>query len=1859
MAERGRGRGRARGPFRGGRGNTGPDRRTFDDKRDVPWKLVLGYRRLQELKDKTPQDVALTLGKYRNALKEALNQGEHDANITALFLRCIAKATECDSLKETIIQVFVILEDSKFFKMSLSLYIMSAMNETSPQKQAAFKEPFRDLMTIVKEFRLKMPQSIVSIIGLNAILGQTFTFLRETSSEAIDDELWDMYQDYKESQEHALKRQVKKRAEKNTRQEIDNEEDPPDDFRELKIFPDSTDMQIESKPFLRRNKKTGGYENLDHYLDVQFRLLREDFIGPLREGIKEYIETIHTTGRASKRLQELRIYTNVQIISPVCNNSGLCRRVSFDCKGMKRIRWESSRRLIYGSLVCLSSDNFQTLLFATVAERDLKSIRKGLIDLKFEASNRIVSNIPKDTVFVMAETTAYFEAYRHVLQGLQNVHEGDMPFEKYIVRCDSEMSLPAYLRQNPTARFDLRPLVDDEIILRGRKNIPGYREENAREITYNFSPKSAEARRVKVDDLKTWPVADLFHLDMSQYRAVQNALSREFAIIQGPPGTGKTYIGLKVVKALLHNRSLWNTDRAQGVEDNRPLLVVCYTNHALDQFLEGILSFFKGDILRLGSRSSSELMKQLNINNMRMTMRKRREVPREVHLARMRTKHEMKALQDEINKISERMEMAKRELLHEDTLQLVMGNFYSRLVSGFEFRVREIMRYEFDWNKKKHQSAIVEWLGYGDMLIVGNDQDMIGNENQNKMNEQQNEDQNAENENEEEPDQLMDEFINVIDELDAEMNMRQLDVDDLDIEEDEEPLVAMLREQVQNIDLGTQRPIVALDVSNLDTEDKTPMAGQWQMTKEQKKRMKKTLRKELASNDRMTEEEVSRVSRRFDMWTLSQKNKWRLYRYWVNAFCDNLQEKIRGKENQFQTACNEYNEVLMQEDREIMRHSTVIGLTTTCAARYQSVLQDIGPRIIVVEEAAEVLEAHIVTTLSRRCEHLILIGDHQQLKPNPTVYKLATKFNLELSLFERMIRNNLEYDCLQFQHRMRPDISRMMRKIYPELRDDDVVKSYDDVKGIANNVFFIDHKNPESNDEDLKSHSNEHEAEFVVALCRYLILQGYDREQITVLTLYSGQLFALRKKMPKTFFEGVRVTVVDNFQGEENDIIILSLVRSNEDGKIGFLSIDNRVCVALSRAKMGMYVIGNFSLLSDKSKLWCSIIDHARGHQFLGDALPLYCQNHPSDAMIMASESSDFKKAPEGGCMKACEFRLPCRHTCARACHTYDRDHQEYECNKACTKTICQNGHRCKRRCNQECGKCHEMVEKVLPKCRHKQFVPCYVDPANWRCTAKCPERLLCGHPCTNLCGEGHTERCSVKVSITWDCGHSASISCFQKDTTRCTIKCNERLECGDICKGTCGECYQKRLHQPCTQPCKRPLVCEHPCGDRCSNCPPCTRQCENRCKHSFCGKKCGELCVPCAELCEWQCRHHRCEKICSEPCERPRCNKPCRKTLQCGHQCIGLCGEPCPTLCKVCHRDIVTEVFLGSEDEENARYVQLEDCGHVFEYTDLDHWMDNVRSEGSDAAVKLKECPRCKTAIRRNLRYGNMIKQALRDVEDVKRQMLGNDRRKRELERGIFRELPLLPVRYARKIKEFYENLTKGPYDENTLSAIQNQITIIRQVEELKQNFEKDRSSPAFKVIYDKGLESLDDCISFTLRIRRYFTTQETSDLNNELERLDKLRTFLKFKERKRTLETPLSRELSLDFMTLEQYLTKGPYKTERNEFIRRTFRRLTEVIPSSGLGITDTERKAIVAAIGLGQGHWFKCPNGHIYAIADCGGATVESRCPECGSTIGGTGHQLRSDNRLASEMDGASHPAWSEQANMGNYDPFQIRF
>ena len=96
----------------------------------------------------------------------------------------------------------------------------------------------------------------------------------------------------------------------------------------------------------------------------------------------------------------------------------------------------------------------------------------------------------------------------------------------------------------------------------------------------------------------------------------------------------------------------------------------------------------------------------------------------------------------------------------------------------------------------------------------------------------------------------------------------------------------------------------------------------------------------------------------------------------------------------------------------------------------------------------------------------------------------------------------------------------------------------------------------------------------------YLTQQGYKGSQITILSLYASHLLLLKQMHHNSYSRSERmahvaITTVDSYQGLENDIVLVSLVRSNDQAVIGFLHIMNRVYVPLCRARYGMYLFGN------------------------------------------------------------------------------------------------------------------------------------------------------------------------------------------------------------------------------------------------------------------------------------------------------------------------------------------------------------------------------------------------------------------------------------------------------------------------------------------------------------------------------------------------------------------------------------------------------------------------------------------------------------------------------------------------------------
>ncbi|XP_068707528.1 NFX1-type zinc finger-containing protein 1-like [Montipora foliosa] len=1001
--------------------------------------------------------------------------------------------------------------------------------------------------------------------------------------------------------------------------------------------------------------------------------------------------------------------------------------------------------------------------------------------------------------------------------------------------------------------------------------------------------------------------------------------------------------------------------------------------------------------------------------------------------------------------------------------------------------------------------------------------------------------------------------------------------------------------------------------------------------------------------------------------SLSIKDRWRLYRRWLS---ESYGHTVSLYQEQFDAGAKKMKDIKNLEDLEILKNADVVGMTATGAAKFRSLLQRLKPRITIVEEAAEVLESHIVTTLTPGCQHLILIGDHQQLRPNPTVFDLAKNYNLDVSLFERMVDNGMPFKRLRLQHRMRPEISKMLEHIYvnPKLENHESVLHFENIKGVARNMFFVGHDHGGDFLEEGRSRSNEHEAKFLASLCRYLILQGYDREKITVLTAYTGQLIQLKKEMPKDFFRGVRVCAVDNFQGEENDIILLSLVRSNEEGKIGFLQTENCVCVALSRAKKGFFCIGNISFLKEKSTLWRKIIDDMEEEGNVGKALTLTCQNHPRN-VIHAACAEDFRQAPEGGCTVPCNTRLECGHVCEMACHPTDPKHEEYKCKKPFAKSLCTLNHKCKKRCFQECGPCAQPVEKFL-SCGHIQMVPCFKDPSEVKCNSPCEEILQCLHQCQNVCSEDCTVKCATIVKKIWPCGHENDAKCHENPLhISCNATCGVTLKCEHPCAGTCSSCLRGRVHEPCKAVCARPLFCGHNCSEPCTkNCPPCKEPCGNSCKHSKCKQKCGEPCKPCNEPCIWKCEHHKCTKLCSEPCNRKRCDQPCKKRLPCKHLCIGLCGENCPKKCRECHKDEVTEIFFGTEDDPNARFVELADCGHLFEVEMMDHWMDQAQEteNGKAVDVQLKRCPKCSTPIRTSLRYGNIIKKILADFEEIKKKiLLGEEQRRAVVSRLRLKARNI--VKFPNDQEQLTRALEHSSLTDEQVNVYENQISFLCFLQALKDKIEKgiegdDERATKSHLVYvlletKEDLQNLvEELRKRVMGIRVRFSDQELEELNEEMYRtqlaVDVKLLKMQIKVRGVSLDVFYSSLLNQMQRKLDSGKTIGKDDRERyTNHIKRIRERNNLTVFYQD--VTRQEKDLIVKAMGLTQGHWFKCPKGHIYCITECGGAMEEGRCPECGSSIGGQNHQLRADNQLASEMDGARYAAFSNLANINNFD------
>ena len=1296
-------------------------------------------------------------------------------------------------------------------------------------------------------------------------------------------------------------------------------------YRDIPLYPTMEEVCVEDPPQLRPSLIKEPYTGWEHYYDVQFRLLREDFIAPLRRGIKECI-----THEKGKRNMDVNVYHNVRILEPVFTREGICYKVQFDISMFKQRRsWEHSKRLIFGSLLCLSprSDNFkEDVYFAIVANRDPKDLAKGIVQLQFQESVLLLSHC-RQTIFVMAESKAYFEASRYILRSLQTAEVDTMPFTRYLVQNQPfPVHKPRYLNDS-VALYDIRCL-------------------------YGAHEGLSQTKMVDILNKQAWPSAEEIELDQSQLDAIQMALTQEIAVIQGPPGTGKTYIGIKIVQTILENKD--KTGR-------HPILVLCYTNHALDQFLEGILdqyeshlssseSLFTEDfmgisteipkIVRIGGRSQTERIQNLNINKVRtwlpgeLLSRKKELLETIEHYPKFipwkglksSTQHPIDAFivgPDGVQKLkrvihpSHWYQLSKISAEEGEILEIWLGLWEDCQTSHSctEPEVRTT-----DKGESETQSSVIE--------------------DEEKHTEQ-------ETDSEEDTEMFSEELIDVTGEAIIEEQARMIDeafqpikMDDSDIIDydlDESKDVGKFQDMIRYAKMKktTQKKQVKPAQQNrTDAKNKEDIEPTRRRKSDQE--MIRILQYRNYHTEPMEEEEVYEIK---DVSTLSSHKRWSLLRYWVKSYQEHLVQTNEKMFTEYASLCEELKTVKQAIDRFALEAADIIGMTTTGAAKYQHILHLVKPRIVIVEEAAEVLESHIVSSLNAGTQHLILIGDHRQLRPKPNEYNLAKNYKLDISLFERLLKNNLSHATLLIQHRMRPEIARLVcPHIYDQLENHPSVKQYGNVKGFTKkqggiqNLYFFSHEELEEEVSHIVSHSNEFEAEFVAKLCHHLLNQNYKPNQITILTGYTGQLLKVRSKMPKQIFEGVRIVNVDNFQGEENDIIILSLTRSNREGRVGFLKESNRVCVALSRAKMGFYCFGNFTMLRREVPIWETILSDMEKRGHIGNVFHIYCQNHPEKIFEIKAAKDFALCAPEGGCIEICNYRLECGHSCSRRCHNTDPEHKQSVCRKPCQR-LCKKGeHRCKSLCYEECPPCCARVTRTFQACGHTQEMYCHEEKCNCVCENLCNNGW---HRCQQICHVGSPcKPCRIPVPKEIPtCKHVQTMACYKDPSfAQCQTKCQKQFPfCGHKAEM---ECFQTPIQSDCLYPCEKILPCGHECqktcGDTCSN-TGCFEEVE---KELDCGHFVKAICQEVwshVDDCHTSYNYFNNQPI--------LCTMPCSRILQCGHECQNKCGKPCTTECmdKVdsiwpCGHKLKRRCFQTQDKEKYSctkQCTKLLPCGH------------------------------------------------------------------------------------------------------------------------------------------------------------------------------------------------------------------------------------------------------------------------------------------------------------------------------------------
>ncbi|KAK5653132.1 hypothetical protein OQA88_9231 [Cercophora sp. LCS_1] len=290
---------------------------------------------------------------------------------------------------------------------------------------------------------------------------------------------------------------------------------------------------------------------------------------------------------------------------------------------------------------------------------------------------------------------------------------------------------------------------------------------------------------------------------------------------------------------------------------------------------------------------------------------------------------------------------------------------------------------------------------------------------------------------------------------------------------------------------------------------------------------------------------------------------------------------------------------ILRRDRDkanylLTNEARIIAMTSTHAAMRRREIASLGFQYdnVVMEEAAQITEIENFIPLAMQkpkdgqmpLQRVVLCGDHYQ--NSPVIQSMAFRHyaNLEQSLFSRLVRLGVPAINLDQQGRARPSIADLYRWRYQQLGDLPHTQTNKEFltanAGFKYDYQFInvpDYKSRGETEPTPHFIQNLGEAEYAVAIYQYMRLLGYPAAKISILATYAGQralikdVLAHRCAKNPVFGLPRIVTTVDKYQGEQNDYIVLSLTRTS---RVGYLRDIRRLTVALSRARLGLYILG-------------------------------------------------------------------------------------------------------------------------------------------------------------------------------------------------------------------------------------------------------------------------------------------------------------------------------------------------------------------------------------------------------------------------------------------------------------------------------------------------------------------------------------------------------------------------------------------------------------------------------------------------------------------------------------------------------------